>query len=83
MAPDGGVLEDPMSDRVTAADARGVVDDGEGQPLLDVRASEVIGHALAPVAAPPLAVSPVGVGAVAAADVERHRPEHLHLDGQR
>src|SRR3954468_5686885 len=77
------VLEQSVAIRAVAGGSRDVVADAPWNAAGDVRVGQVEGGVRRPVASAPLPVRPVGVAAVPAADVQRHKAERLHLDQQR
>src|SRR4051812_25883368 len=82
---EGAVLEEPEAFgtfhlSVMAECARRVVDDAEHDPAGHGLVGEVVGAPLGDPGALPLPVDPVGVTAVAAADVDRHRQQGLDLE---
>src|SRR5690606_37912309 len=80
---DAGVLEQSPADGVPAAGAGHVVGDAVGDAGGDGGIGEVVAAGLRPVAALPLAVLPVGIAAVTAADVQRDRGARGELDVER
>src|SRR6476659_2439229 len=65
---------------VTADGAADVVDDAEARAAHDRGIGHVVGQAFGEVVALPHAVQPVGVAAVSAADVTRHRQFGLDVE---
>src|SRR4051794_39264990 len=74
------MLEEAEALRAIQRAPGGVVDDAEHDPAGDGLVGEVVGDALGEAGSLPLSVGPVGVTAVAAADVDRHGQQRLDLE---
>src|SRR3954470_9339288 len=80
MAPDRAVLEQPPAFLAVAVGAGDVIDHTERSASDDIGIVHVDGHAFDVVAALPLSVGPVGIGAVARTGVQHDVALRLDLD---